>query len=45
MDWLGFRYLVLHEFAQREGSLEQAEVVPQPVVAEPAAPEPVPAAS
>jgi deazaflavin-dependent oxidoreductase (nitroreductase family) len=25
MDWLGFRYLVLHQFAEHEGSLDQIE--------------------
>lgn len=38
MDWLGFRYLVLHQFAQHEGTLEI------PVATEITAPEAVPVA-
>jgi deazaflavin-dependent oxidoreductase (nitroreductase family) len=33
MDWLGFRYLILHQFAEHEGALDQIET---PVEATPA---------
>jgi len=39
MDWLGFRYLVLHRFAAHPGSLAEASAPPTDVVVQP---EPVP---
>jgi hypothetical protein len=39
MEWLGFRYLLLHRYAQHEGALETPpEIVPEPEVVPEAAP-------
>jgi len=42
MEWLGFRYLVLHRYAEHAGSLEAApRTVPEPPTEETPEPEPV----
>jgi deazaflavin-dependent oxidoreductase (nitroreductase family) len=44
MDWLGFRYVVLRQFAEHEGALDVSEATPAEATPEPAAPEAVPTA-